>query len=189
MATHTHAHTRKEGAWRGEKKQQQKETLCVCKVFGVFCKKCRSFEFMILNTHTQQRLNSRFIHMAAPPSPLFAPNTFIWIALQWGCDLLAYSLCPLCCTFAASLNMEINLEFLAYSSPLLQISRSRSMRTKTSSYPARWMRISAGNCTRWTGSRAMIASLPCCWAIVMSQAWTMNLKIGKWTRDNIMKYR
>lgn len=29
-------------------------------------------------------------------------------------DLLNYSLCPLCCTFAASLNMKINLETLVF---------------------------------------------------------------------------
>lgn len=124
---HTHTHIQKEGAWRRKKKQQQKETLCVCKVFRLFCKKCRSFEFMILNTHTQQRLNSRFIHMAAGWPPIRSLHT-LHIHLNspaecvYVCDLLAYSLCPLCCTFAASLNMEINLEILVYFSPLTDLS-------------------------------------------------------------------
>lgn len=192
MATHTHTRTlthKKKQHEEWKKKQQEKETLYVCKVFRGLSKKCRSFEFMILSTQHRSvagrlelPLYSYGCRLTSNPStPYTHLNSSVCVCMR---ELETFSTIPfaLC---AALLQPRLTWKLIWKLLYSLQISRSRSMRIKMWSYPARWMRISAGNCIRWTGSREMIVSLPCCWAIVMWRAWTMNLRIGKWELENI----
>lgn len=189
---HCYTHTQKKQHEEWKKKQQQKETLCACKVFGVLCKKCRSFEFMILMHTTTLRCRATWIaalfiwlptdlhlHHTTPHLPSHHTtilNSCVNVderELQ-SCSTIPFGLC------AALLQPRLAWKLIWKLLYSLQISRSRSMRIKMWYYPARWTSISAGNCTRWTGSRAMIASPQCCSEIAMWRAWTMNLRIGKW---------
>lgn len=150
---HTHIYTKRRSMKKRKETATERNVVCLQGVQGVLQKVSFFWIYDTEHTHTKQRLNSRFIHMAAgwPPSPsLHTQHMHLNSPAECVCVCVTFLPIPfaLCAALLQPrLTWKLIWKFL-FTFRLLQISRSRSMRTKMSSYPARWMRISAGNCTR-----------------------------------------